>query len=379
MVDVSSLVIKVDSRDVKVSAKELEKFARSGGKAEKQTTKLARSSDKLKSNFIGLRGAAASLGGALAFRQVVRAADTFQLLNARIALVTDTSKEAEQVYGDLLEMSQRTRSELESTITLYTRLARSTEALNLSSDELLTVTEAISQSFKVSGANSAEAAAAAIQLSQGLAAGALRGDEFNSVAEQAPRLMKALADETRHTSAELKKMAADGKITAEIVSRALINQSKVIQSEFEQIPVTVGDAMTQLANDTTDAFGRADVSPLVDAIGELRGIVTDDGFQTSMVSLASAIASIASGLATATNEGVKFSRWLGEELARSIHGVGAHDMVGLQQQASDLVGEISRIEESFVFFSDMSKGDIARLTRMKAVAKRNRGRDKVAQ
>ncbi len=325
MVDVSSLVIRVDSKEVKIAGSELQKFAKSGGKAENQTKKLGRSSEKLKSSFIGLRGAAASLGAAMAFRQVVKAADTFQLLNARIALVTDTTKEAESVYGDLLAMSQRTRSELESTVTLYTRLARATGELGLTTRDLMMTTEAISQSFKISGASTAEASAAAVQLSQAMASGVLRGEEFNSISEQAPRILKALGDELGRTTGQLREMAKNGELTSRVVSKALINQAKVIESEFARIPVTVSDAMTQLANDATDAFGRADVSPLTEAITELRGVVSDPIFQKSMVSLATGVANVAKGLAIAANEGTKLITGLSENLNIAVNGVAVID------------------------------------------------------
>lgn len=351
MVDVSSLVIRVDSKEVKIAGAELQKFAKTGGKADTQTKKLGRSSDKLKSSFIGLRGAAASLGGVLAFREVVKAADTFQLLNARIALVTDSTKEAEGVYSDLLAMSQRTRSELESTVTLYTRLARATGELGLTSRDLMITTEAISQSFKISGASAAEASAAAVQLSQAMASGVLRGEEFNSISEQAPRILKALGDELGKTTGQLREMAKNGELTSKVVSKALINQSKVIESEFVRIPKTVSDAMTQLANDATDAFGRTDVSPLVDAIDDLREIVTDPSFQKSMVTLASGIAKVAGGLASAANEGVKFSRWLGEELAAAAGGIAADDIVRLEKEIYDLEQILKGVQnDRFVLF-----------------------------
>ena len=354
MVDVSSLVIRVDSKEVKIAGSELQKFAKSGGKADAQTKKLGRSSNKLKSSFIGLRGAAASLGAAMAFRQVVKAADTFQLLNARIALVSDTTKEAEKTYSDLLAMSQRTRSELESTVTLYTRLARATGELGLSTRDLMMTTEAISQSFKISGASTAEASAAAIQLSQAMASGVLRGEEFNSISEQAPRILKALGDELGKTTGQLREMAKNGELTSKVVSKALINQAKVIESEFTRIPVTVSDAMTQLANDATDAFGRADVSPLTQAITELRGVVTDPIFQKSMVSLATGAANTAKFFAMAANKSTQFINSLSEDLNIAVNGTAVIDpndiekLLEVEKSLTDRIIAADQIGKNFL-------------------------------
>ena len=353
MVDVSSLVIRVDSKEVKVAGAELQKFAKSGGKADNQTKKLGRTSDKLKSSFIGLRGAAASLGAAMAFRQVVKAADTFQLLNARIALVSDTTKEAEKTYGDLLAMSQRTGSALESSITLYTRMARATDNLGLSNRQLLTVTESIANSMRISGATSAEASSSMIQLSQAMNAGFLSGQEFNSMADAAPRLLRAIMDSTGWLKEDLKELGSQGKITSSIMVKAFLDQSQTLKKEASTLPDTVGKAMTQLANDATDAFGRADVSPLVDAIGELRDIVTNDGFQTSMINLASGIAKLTAAMASSTSEGVKFVTWLSEELAAGFNGFAFDNVTRVEREIYSLEQLLKGIKnDKIVFFRE---------------------------
>tara|TARA_R110002153_G_scaffold274258_1_gene447975 strand:- start:7014 stop:9188 length:2175 start_codon:yes stop_codon:yes gene_type:complete len=350
MVDVSSLVIRVDSKEVKIAGSELQKFAKSGGKAENQTKKLGRSSDKLKSSFIGLRGAAASLGVAMAFRQVVKAADTFQLLNARIALVTDSTKEAESVYGDLLAMSQRTGSALESSITLYTRMARATDNLGLSNRQLLTVTESIADSMRISGATSAEASSSMIQLSQAMNAGFLSGQEFNSMADAAPRLLQAIRDSTGFLKKDLKELGSQGKITSAVMVRAFLDQSQALKKEADTLPDTFGKAMTQLANDATDAFGRADISSLTGAITELRGVITDPIFQKSMVSLATGVANVAKALAIAANEGTKLINSVAEDVNIAINGsvvIDPNDIEKLREVEKEITQRITAAQETY--------------------------------
>src|SRR5690606_29027918 len=108
-----------------------------------------------------------------------------------------------------------------------------------------------------------------IQFAQALGSGALRGDEFNSVAEQAPRLMQALADSIGVPVGALKEMAAQGLLTASVVTDALVSQLDTLRAEAATLPETVGGAMTALADDWNKAIGQADVQPLIDAINNL--------------------------------------------------------------------------------------------------------------
>lgn len=276
--------------DLKNAIAQLDQLEKELDGTDKSARKASKGLDSMSANAGKLKNILAGAVATVLFREIVQAADNFQLLNARLRLVTDSVEEAEKTYADLLDVSQRTRSELNGTVELYARLARSTKELNLSQRELVSLTEAINQSYKVSGATNQEAAASAVQLAQGLQAGALRGDEFNSVAEQAPRLLQALADETGKTTGELRKLGGEGKITAELVARSLLNQADTIEREFEQLPVTVGDALTQLRNTALDSFGRTDTSGLVDAINEIEELVSDPVFRDNIVTLGTAIA-----------------------------------------------------------------------------------------
>lgn len=100
--------------------------------------------------------------------------------------------------------------------------------------------------------------AAITQLAQGLSAGALRGDEFNSVVEQSPRLAQAMADGLGVNIGKLRQMAGEGKLTAEIVVGALKSQSETIAKEFAQMPSTVAGSLTVLKNTVLGFVGDLD-------------------------------------------------------------------------------------------------------------------------
>ena len=105
--------------------------------------------------------------------------------------------------------------------------------------DALTITESISQALRLSGASATEAQSALLQFGQALAAGVLRGEEFNSVVENSPRLAKALADGLDVPIGRLRKMAEEGRLTAEVVVKALLSQKDTLAAEYAELPATV--------------------------------------------------------------------------------------------------------------------------------------------
>lgn len=181
-------------------------------------------------------------------KSAINQADTWNLLEGRLRLVTDSSQQLASVQADLFDIAQESRTGYEQNADLYARVARATQDLNKSQYENLDVTEAISKSFIVSGAASESAKAAVIQLGQGFASGTLRGEELNSVLEQAPRLAEAIADGMGVSVGKLKEMGADGKLTAEKVYEAIRTQKDAIEKEFDQMPKTVAQSLVVLQN-----------------------------------------------------------------------------------------------------------------------------------
>ncbi len=185
-------------------------------------------------------------------------ADTYQQMNARLKLVTRSTEEFEAAQEALFKIAQETRNGLEATVGLYTRLGRATRELGVTQGQLILVTETIGKALIVSGASATEASAALVQLGQGLAAGALRGDELRSVLEQTPRLAQAIAEGMGVSVGRLRDLGEQGALTAEAVVNALIKQSDAINAEFATIPKTIGQAITQMGNAFTQFVGQAD-------------------------------------------------------------------------------------------------------------------------
>ncbi|TCG11800.1 phage tail protein, partial [Providencia rettgeri] len=151
-------------------------------------------------------------------------------------------------------LSNETSQSIASTTELYTRLARAMKD-SASQTELMQVTSTINKAAIVSGATTQEASGAIIQLSQALASGVLRGQEFNSVAEQMPRIMTMLQKSLGKTQGELRKMAEQGQLTTDVVFKALKDGAADIDAEFAQMPLTIARATAQMSNAWVDFVG----------------------------------------------------------------------------------------------------------------------------
>jgi tape measure domain-containing protein len=210
---------------------------------------------RAKGELLALVGVGAGLSG---IKDLSEVADSFKNLEAKIKLVTGEGKAFDDAFEGVFEIAKRTNSAVEETGVLFTKLAEAGKGLGVSQAEALKLTETINQAIQVSGASAGASGAAIQQLVQGLQSGVLRGDEFNSVMEQAPRLAKALADGLGVGTGELRNMAEQGRLTSETVIKSLQGQSDAVQAEFGKLPATVGRAMQNLSTEFTRYIGEAD-------------------------------------------------------------------------------------------------------------------------
>lgn len=221
-----------------------------------------------------LQATLGALVSVAAIKSLATMADTFQQVNARLRLATGGGREFIEVQKQLNQLSQETRSGLQETTDLYARLARSTTESNVTTQQLLTATESINKAMKVSGASTMEMNSAIIQLGQGLASGALRGDELRSVLENTPRLAQAIATGLGVSIGQLRKLGSEGKLTTEVVLGAINSQANQIRDEFAQIPPTIADAFTELNNQmmkSTEELNRAGFGSVLTGIAKGAG------------------------------------------------------------------------------------------------------------
>ncbi|HFE3452946.1 TPA: tape measure protein [Enterobacter kobei] len=229
------------------------------GRLEAGLNRTERSLSSIGGTMSSLTGVAKALIAALSVQQVGAYAQAWQDLSNKLANAVRDSVPPFETLADVTErvfdISQKTRSCLDATATLYARLERSTRSYGVSVEDITRLTTIINQGFVVSGSTAEEASNAIIQLAQGLASGALRGDEFNSVNEQGNRLMIALADSMNVSIGALRNMAAEGKLTTEVIVNGLLSQGDKIGQEFAKTTATISQSLEIANNNITKFFG----------------------------------------------------------------------------------------------------------------------------
>lgn len=189
---------------------------------------------------------------------LAKTADAYNNLSARIKISTGEGAAFEAAMQGVQAVAVATRSSLEETANLYTRISEAGKTLKLSQDQVLGLVQTINQAIQVSGGSADSAQAAIVQLNQALQSGVLRGEEFNSIMEQSPRVAKALADGLGVGIDKLREMAEAGRLSSEVVIAALRSQSDTVAAEFAKLPATVGGAMQNLSTAWTVYIGETD-------------------------------------------------------------------------------------------------------------------------
>lgn len=203
-------------------------------------------------------GALSFAGIGLGVSELVRAADQYGQITARLRLATKATGDFEQVQQSLRQAAEDTRAPLEDTVNLYAQIAPSLAAIGISSQDTVGIITTVNQAIALSGASAGAAQAALTQFTQGLASGTLRGEELNSILEQTPALADAIAKGLGVTRGELRALGADGALTAEAVAAALQKVSAGIAKDFGSLPLTVGQALVLLNNSFTTFIGALD-------------------------------------------------------------------------------------------------------------------------
>lgn len=204
--------------------------------------------------------AAAGFGVGAALRGITGLIDASKQMEAQLRLATRESGNFAQAQADVRRIATETRSGLEETAQLYATINRNSRELGITQAQAARATESISQAFQISGASAAETAGAMRQLLQSIQSGTLRGDEFNSVMEQAPRLSRLVADSLGVQVRQLRSLAEQGRITSRDLLRALTDPrfTASLDDEFRQLPRTFDQAMTQMRNQAIEFFGGFD-------------------------------------------------------------------------------------------------------------------------
>lgn len=196
----------------------------------------------------GLKGAFVALGGMALINEIKQTADAMMSLSSRIKIVTKDDAERLKIESALYQMSNKNRSSLEDLGDLYYKTALASKRFGASQEDVLKLTDIVSKSLVIGGADVAQQKATILQLSQALGSGVLQGDELRSLRENAPILMDAIASYFGKDVGGLKEMGAKGLLTTEKLMQAILSSGDAVDSKFAQITPTIGQAMTVLGN-----------------------------------------------------------------------------------------------------------------------------------
>ena len=181
-------------------------------------------------------------------KQLASMADEWTTVENRLKLVIKSTAELEQIRSQLLASANNTGQSIGTVAELYNKLAMSQAQTGISGSKLLKLTDTINKSMVIGGGAAESQAAALVQLSQAFSSGTLRGEELNSVLEQAPGLAQTLAKGLGVTVGQLRTLAAAGKLTSDVVANAILKQADDVNAQFAKMDKTIGQSATTLKN-----------------------------------------------------------------------------------------------------------------------------------
>lgn len=201
-----------------------------------------------------VRQIGAAVGGAIAVRRLVGISDTLTGTTARLNLLADDGGSVEELEQKIMASAMRSRSAYFDTAQMVAKMGLNAGAAFESNDELIAFAEQVNKQFVIGGANAVEQKNAIIQLTQAMAAGALRGEELNSILEGAPGIARAIEQYMGIAEGSIKKYASQGLVTAEVVKNALFSVADETNRKFESMPLTWSQVFTMAGNVALKAF-----------------------------------------------------------------------------------------------------------------------------
>lgn len=227
---------------------------------EQAADKAQGSVGSLSTRMLAVSATAAAVATAIgaASREIANQADQVDRLNVRLSRHTSTLGETVGIYSELRDISTATRTTLQDNIALFDRFAAIGPELGKSNEEITAFVEQLVKLGTLSGSSAEEQSNALRQLAQGLAAGTLRAEEFNSIVEQAPEILRVVARESGRTFGQLRQDMLDGKITAELLFESIAKGADTTDKQFADFKATSDELFAtaaQLARDVAAALG----------------------------------------------------------------------------------------------------------------------------
>lgn len=249
------------------AAKDVDRLGDQLTDAARAAEQASNSGDRLMGTLKGMLGAFSAIG---AVKWLASTSDAMTSINARLELMTGNAKAAAAAQNEIYAAAQRSRGAYTEMANLVSQLgmmapeAFSDASGNLNTGELVAFAEQLQKQMTISGASGQSAAAAMVQLTQGLSSGTLRGEELNSVLEQTPMIAKTIAEYMGVSTGEMRELASEGAVTADIVKNAILGAAEETNAAFASMPMTWAQVWTSMQNVALQAL-----QPVLNAISWL--------------------------------------------------------------------------------------------------------------
>ena len=237
---------------------------------------------------------------------------------SRLNMMNDGVQTTAELVNMVYAAAQDARGSFSQMADVVARFGNNAKDAFSSSEEVVAFADLIQKQMTIAGASTQEAANAELQLSQALGSGVLRGDELNSIFEQAPNLIQNIADYLDVPIGKIREMAADGELSADVVKAAIFSAADDINSKFNEMPMTWGQIWQSMQNTALIAF-----QPVLQRLNDL---ANSEAFQTFIQGAIEAMATLANILLNVFDLAVSIGTFIGDNwsiIAPIVYGIVA--------------------------------------------------------
>lgn len=249
--DIAALGVRIDSNGVVQTTRELRDFEGQAGRTEKATDGLSRA-------FRMLGPLVGTITAAFSVRALVQYADAWSDMSSRVGAAIKDMDAAPTMMKRLVDMANASYSPLEQTVSVYARNVGTLRDLGYAADGAADFTEALNHALVITATRGERAQSVQDALSKAMATGKLQADGLETVLANGGRVAEALAAELGTTVSGLRGMASQGKITGDVIARAMTGRLQELRDEAAEMPATIGDAFVRINNNTTAFIGTLD-------------------------------------------------------------------------------------------------------------------------
>lgn len=235
-----------------------------------------------------IKGAVAAYATIQTVTKALDLSDTLTSTTARLNLMNDGLQTTQDLQNMIYLSAERSRGAYQATADAVSKLGLMAGDAFGSSEEIVAFMEQVNKQFTIAGTETAGIEAAMLQLTQAMGSGVLRGEEYNSILEQAPNIIQAIADYMDVPKGQLKDMAAEGQITADIVKAAMFAAADETNAKFESMPMTFSQIWTSFQNTALMAF-----QPVLNRMNEIANSDASQNFVNNAITGLSTVAGIA--------------------------------------------------------------------------------------